>query len=340
MTPRELVVDSLEFRGPVRVPRQLWVLPWAEMTWPAELAAIRARFPDDIVTSPAFLREPLRTTGEEYEPGVYVDEWGCRFENAQRGIIGQVKDPLIKSWADLGAVRVPRERLSVDVGKVDDFCAASPEFVLAKTWARPFELLQFLRGPENLYIDLAERPAELFGLLARIHAFYKEELELWASTEVDALVFADDWGGQGSLLVSPALWREVFKPLYRDYVEIAHRNGKYAFMHSDGHIAAILPDLVEIGLDALNAQIFCMDVAEIGRRFAGKLTFWGEVDRQHLLPTGAPADVAAAVRTARRALWRGGGVIAQCEFGIGARPENVAAVFEAWESPDRAGSML
>lgn len=82
------------------------------------------------------------------------------------------------------------------------------------------------------------------------------------------------------------------------------------------HIAAILPDLVEIG-----------------RRLAAKLTFWGEIDRQWLLPHGPPADVAAAVRTVRRALWREGGVIAQCEFGIGARPENVAAVFETWDEP-------
>ena len=331
MTSRELVVDSLEFRSPARVPRQLWLLPWAEMTWPAELAAIRRRFPDDIVTSPAFLREPLRTTGQEYEPGLFVDEWGCRFESKLAGIIGQVKDPVLKSWADLDAVRVPRERLSVDVGKVDDFCDRSPAFVLAKTWSRPFELVQFLRGPENLYLDLAERPEGLDRLLEKVHDFYKEETELWASTEVDALVFADDWGGQSSLLVSPGLWRELFKPLYRDYVEIAHRHGKYAFMHSDGWIAAILPDLVEIGLDALNAQLFTMDIAEIGRRFAGKLTFWGEVDRQHLLPYGTPADVGEAVRTVRRALWREGGVIAQCEFGIGARPENVAAVFEAWD---------
>jgi hypothetical protein len=85
-------------------------------------------------------------------------------------------------------------------------------------------------------------------------------------------------------------------------------------------------------LAALNAQIFCMDIEAIGRSFAGKLTFWGEVDRQHLLPYGSPAEVAAAVRTARGALWRGGGAIAQCEFGTGARPENVAAVFEAWSA--------
>jgi uroporphyrinogen decarboxylase len=333
MTSRDLVGASLECRNPGRVPRQLWTLPWAELTWPRELAAISRRFPDDLVTCPAFLREPLRTIGQEYEPGLFVDEWGCRFENRQAGIIGQVKDPVLRSWADLDAVRVPRERLSVDAGRVDAFCVASEAFVLAKTWAHPFELVQFLRGPENLYMDLAERPAGLDRLLAKVHAFYQEEMELWAATAVDALVFADDWGGQHSLLVAPALWRELFKPLYRDYVEIAHRHGKFAFMHSDGHIEAILPDLVEIGLDALNAQLFTMDIEGIGARFAGRLTFWGEVDRQRLLPYGSPADVRAAVRRVRRGLWRQGGVIAQCEFGIGARPENVAAVFEAWDEP-------
>jgi hypothetical protein len=70
--------------------------------------------------------------------------------------------------------------------------------------------------------------------------------------------------------------------------------------------------------------------------FAGRLTFWGELDRQHLLPRGDPAAVRAAVREVRRHLEREGGVIAQCEFGPGARPENIAACFAAWdeEAPD------
>jgi hypothetical protein len=331
MTSRELVIDALEFRSPERIPRQLWVLPWAERTWPAELAAIRKKYPDDIVQSPGFLTEPLKTSGDEYAPGVYVDEWGCRFESRQAGIIGEVKEPRIAAWSDLDGLRLPEERLSVDVRKVDDFCAASGAFVHARTVVRPFELLQFLRGPENLYVDLAERPDGLFRLIEKVHRFFLEELELWASTDVDALFFADDWGSQNSLLISPVLWRELFKPLYRDYAEIAHRHGKYIFMHSDGHIAAIYPDIIEIGVDALNSQLFCMDVKELGRRFAGRITFWGEVDRQRLLPYGSPADVAAAVRVAKEALFRNGGVIAQCEFGIGARPENVAAVFETWD---------
>lgn len=331
MTSRELVIAALEFRSPERIPRQLWVLPWAERTWPAELAAIRKKYPDDIVQSPGFLTEPLKTSGDEYAPGVYVDEWGCRFESRQAGIIGEVKEPRIAAWSDLDGLRLPQERLSVDVRKVDDFCAASGAFVHARTVVRPFELLQFLRGPENLYVDLAERPDGLFRLIEKIHRFFLEELELWASTDVDALFFADDWGSQNSLLISPVLWRELFKPLYRDYAEVAHRHGKYIFMHSDGHIAAIYPDIIEIGVDALNSQLFCMDVKELGRRFAGQITFWGEVDRQRLLPYGSPADVAAAVMVAKEALFRNGGVIAQCEFGIGARPENVAAVFETWD---------
>lgn len=332
MTSRDLVIQTLELQSPPRVPRQLWTLPWAERSYPAELAAIRKKYPDDILRCPAPLKTPLITQGDEHAPGLYTDEWGCRFENKQWGIIGEVKDPLLKDWRAWKSVRAPEERLSLDAAKVDEFCAANDVFVYSQPLIRPFELLQFIRGPETFYMDLAERPDELFLLMGRIHAFYKEELELWALTDVDALFFADDWGSQKSLLISPALWRELFKPLYRDYAEIAHRHGKYAFMHSDGYITDIYPDLIEIGVDALNSQVFCMDVPELGRRFGGQITFWGEVDRQHLLPRGTPGDVAAAVRTAKEAFFRNGGAIAQCEFGIGARPENVEAVFQTWKS--------
>ncbi len=245
--------------------------------------------------------------------------------------MGEVKEPLVRDWREWEKVRVPRERLSVDVKQVDDFCRTTDRFVLAKTGARPFEQLQFLRKPENLFLDLIDQPAELFRLLERIHSFYLEELNLWAETDVDALVFSDDWGSQRSLLVSPSLWRRMFKPLYQAYIDIGHRHGKYVFMHSDGCIADILPDLVEMGLDALNSQLFCMDIEELGRSYAGKLTFWGEIDRQHLLPFGTPEEIAEAVKKVHDCLYRGGGVIAQCEFGAGAKPENVLAVFEAWE---------
>lgn len=316
----------------MRIPRQLWVLPWASDHYPEELAQIQKRFPDDLLTAPAFFKERLKTVGDEYSPGTYVDEWGCIFENRQKGVMGEVKEPLLKDWRELDKVRVPRERLSLDLGKVNEFCRSRDQFILSKSCGRPFEQLQFIRKPENLYLDLAEEPPELFRLIERIHHFYCEETEIWAKTDIDALVFSDDWGGQNSLLISPSLWRRIFKPLYKDYIDIAHRRGKYIFMHSDGYIMDIIPDLVEIGVDALNSQLFCMDIEELGKRFRGMITFWGEIDRQYLLAFGTTEEVRAAVKKVKDSLYRDGGVIAQCEFGVGARPENVAAVFLAWEN--------
>ncbi len=84
--------------------------------------------------------------------------------------------------------------------------------------------------------------------------------------------------------------------------EIAHAAGKKLFMHSDGHILAIYPDLVEIGIDAVNSQIFCMGVEKLAP-FAGRITFWGEIDRQHLLAHATPGRGGTGrARRARRPL--------------------------------------
>jgi len=125
-------------------------------------------------------------------------------------------------------------------------------------------------------IDLMEDSAELKELLRRVHDFFIKEVEIFATKiDVDAICFMDDWGSQRALLIHPEIWRRVFKPLYAEYVKIAHDHGKKAFMHSDGHIEEIYPDLIEMGVDALNSQLFCMNIEELGRRFKGKITFWG-----------------------------------------------------------------
>jgi hypothetical protein len=329
-TSRRLVEKTLSFDNPARVPRNPWTLQWARLHYPAELDQITARYPSDILTSPDYLKTPCRTRGLDWELGTFIDEWGCTFENIQRGVIGEVKHPLIADWTDLERLREPSERLSVDLDQVNAFCRATDKFVLAGTCPRPFERLQFLRGSQNLYTDLGEESPEFFSLLERLHAFYTRELELWAGSEVDALNMMDDWGAQNRLLISPRQWRRIFKPLYKTYVDIAHSHGKKIFMHSDGYIFDIYPDLIEIGVDAINSQLFCMDIEKIGELYAGQITFWGEIDRQHLLPYATPAEIDAAVRRVHRALYRRGGVIAECEFGNGSRPENVGQVYQSW----------
>lgn len=334
MTSRELVLKTLEFENKGgRAPRHLWVLPWADQHYGAELNAIKADFPDDITGCPVTLTNPPSTVGDAYAVGEYIDEWGCKFQNLHAGVIGEVKEPIIaeedEDWADLSRVHIPEGWLSFDPAEANRYCATTDKFVMAGCNPRPFERLQFLRGTAPLYMDLVLRPKGMMDFIAKLHAFYCEMVEKWAKTDVDGIGFMDDWGSQNNLLINPQTWEEIFKPMYKDYIDIAHRHGKKTFMHSDGHTLAIYPHLVELGLDAFNSQIFCIGVDNLAP-FRGKITFWGEIDRQHLLPNGTTADIDAAVRKVHDTLWSDGGCIAQCEFGPGAKPENVRQVFETW----------
>ena len=332
-TSRQRVIQTLEFDHPDRVPRDLWSLPWADTHYPGSVEAIEAEFPMDLVGTPSFLKEQPHTVGNQYEEGTSVDEWGCERINIQAGMIGEVKHPIVQDWKrDLDKVRMPVELLTITPEKINEFCASSDQFVTPGFCANPFERIQYLRGSENIYVDLAEQTEEFFILLNRIHRFFLQQVEQWSQTDVDCISLMDDWGAQNQLLISPRMWRKIFKPLYREYCEIAHSYGKYVFMHSDGHIAAIYPDLIEIGVNALNSQLFVMDIEELGKSYGGKITFWGEIDRQHLLAYGTVDDIHAAVERVAKACYHNGGVIAQCEFGSGGKPQNARAVYEAWNN--------
>ncbi len=327
-TSREIVRKALTYQSPERVPRDLWWQVWTEDVCPHELTRILDRFPSDFVTP-----DHKAPTGDRslYRIGRHTDLWGCTFENVQNGVFGEVKDPLVKSWADLDKVRPPQKFIDDGLEWIRNAQGKDNRFTI-KMFGALFERMQFLRGSEQLFIDTVEQSRQFFALRERVHEFNLATIDAWVRTDLDALSFNDDWGSQTSLLVSPDLWRDLFKPLYREYADAVHRAGKFIFMHSDGHIFDILGDLIEIGIDAINAQLFCMDVEEIGRRYRGRITFWGEIDRQHVLASSELRDVHAAVRRVKQALHDPrGGLIAQAQFGPGARPENVQAVFETWQ---------
>ncbi len=332
MKPREVVITSLEFKEPPRIPRQLWTLPWAENNYPEVLEKIRLNYPDDIILAPPYYKKELKTYGEMYKKGIYIDEWGCKFTNITEGIHGEVKEPLVKKWSQLDKLHIPVERLSINKEKINKFCSQTDKFVLPDTLQRPFERMQFIRRTDNLFIDLMEQPSGFSKLLEEIHEFYLKEINAWCQTDIDGIFLMDDWGAQNTLLVNPREWKKLFKPLYKEYIELAHKHNKYVFMHSDGHITDIIPDLIELGLDALNSQLFCMNIEEIGKQYGGKITFWGEIDRQHLLPSGSREEIDEAVKKVYRNLYHNGGVIGQCEFGPGARPDNVWQVYKSWDN--------
>ena len=332
MDSKNLVIKTLNFDSPPRIPRHLWLLPWAENLYPEFAKKIRERYPDDIVQAPAVYRQPLNLTGGKYKAGLYIDEWGCKFMNPEEGLMGIVHEPLIRDWSDLAHFRTPDAVLQIDKEAINRFCRSTDKFTYAGSIVRPLERFQFIRTMEQSMTDvLLEEPGYL-DLLRRMHEHFLKEVEVWSETEVDAVFLMDDWGTQHAMMLSPDVFRTHFKPMYRDYCEIAHQHGKYVFMHSDGNIAEIMPELVEVGVDAINSQLFCMDIDRLSREVAGKITFWGEIDRQNILPNGTSGDIVEVVGRIYANLYRNGGVIAQCEFGPAANPDNIMRVFECWDS--------
>ncbi len=347
MTSRERVYRALEFKSPDRAPRHLWrLMGWAEMFAADELETMLKEFPEDFTGCPEPVLAPGdRSRGVRGKDRKWVDEWGCEWEAAEFGAIGEVKRPPLADWSELDSLTPPWEilrRADWDaVNRAQEVnLAGECKFMLTGTpvrpftTVRPFERMQFLRGSENIYIDLGYGTPQVRRLRDMVHEFYLEELRGWAKTDCDGIAFMDDWGSQTSLLISPEMWRELFKPLYKDYCDLIHAAGKKVFFHCDGYIFDIYEDLIEIGIDAINSQLFCMDIEEIGRRFRGRITFWGEIDRQRVLPFGSVEDVHKAVGRVRRALDDGaGGLVAQCEWGSHNPSENIRAVFEAWATP-------
>ena len=330
MKSRELVYKTLEFDNPKRIPRQLWLLPWAEINYPRESSRIRKRYPDDIVQVPGLYNNPIPVSGGKYGKGTYIDEWGCKFDNPEEGLMGIVHEPLIRDWDDLKSIRAPEECLDIDKDSINRFCRSTDKFTYAGSIVRPFERFQFLRTMEQSFIDIMLEEDGYLALLDFMHQFYCREIEVWAQTDVDAIFLMDDWGTQDGLMVSPDVFRRRFKPMYCDYCDIARLYGKKVFMHSDGHITEIIEDLIECGVDAINSQLFCMDIKELGEKYKGRISFWGEIDRQEILPNATKREVLKAVMKVYDNLYDQGGVIAQCEFGPAAKPGNIETVFKTW----------
>lgn len=225
-----------------------------------------------------------------------------------------------------------KEWLNLDADAVNRDCASTDKFTVSTRYASPFEQLQHIRGAFHFLADLLDPPREMLTFMREMHAFYVELLTCWSRTDVDCLYVVDDWGSERSLLISPSVWREHLKPMYRDYVQIAHDSEKKILFHSDGNILEIFPDLIEIGVDAVNSQIFRMGLRNLWQ-YAGKITFWGDMDQGML--EGESSTVDQAVKDVYTTLWTNGGCIAQCEFGPGAKPQNLHQMFITWDTMTR-----
>jgi uroporphyrinogen-III decarboxylase len=161
-------------------------------------------------------------------------------------------------------------------------------------------------------MDLATDPGLADAILDLPFQYHLTAAKKLVEMGVDMIWTGDDVGAQGSMIISPAMWRRVFKPRMAKFFAALKRinpHVKIAY-HSDGLIYPIIPDLIEIGLDVLNpVQPACMDPSRLKREYGDKLCFWGSIDEQHTLPFGTPADVRAEVLTRLDTIGKGGGLI-------------------------------
>jgi len=334
MNSRERVKACLNFKKPDRVPRDLWALPYVISFQKEEYSEVIKEYPLDFETSQLSPGSSDTTVKMLEKKGNYTDDWGSIWYIGEPGVIGEVKKPAIDDWPKLRKFKPPYHLIkNRDISYINKSCEKSDKFMLSDVTARPFERLQFLRGTENLFIDIADDRPEFQKLLRIVHEFYLKDIENWCKTNVDGIVFMDDWGKNNGLLINPKIWREIFKPLYKEYCDMIHNAGKSAFFHTDGDTDEIFGDFVDVGIDAINSQLFTMNIEEIGKKYKGRITFWGEIDRQYILPFGTLEEVENAVKRVKSALSSDkGGIIAQCEWGKNNPMQNIKTVFKAWNN--------
>ena len=127
---------------------------------------------------------------------------------------------------------------------------------------------------------------------------------------IDGILLGSDWGSQNDLLMSPESWREMIAPGEKKEYELIHSAGVDVWVHSCGDIRKIFPDIVELGVDALNPiQPECMDIYELKEKYGDKITFWGGISTQRTLPYGTPEEVTEETKKITAALSKNGGYI-------------------------------
>jgi uroporphyrinogen decarboxylase len=235
--------------------------------------------------------------------------------------------------ADPARYRGLRER-TLKLRKESDFAL----FGMAPCGHDLFNQLLRVRGMENGLMDLLAEPEFAMAFLERLTdtiitaqtCFLKEVGDL-----IDIHFTADDITGQKSPLISPAVYRQMIKPLWARIVAAIKRHTKAKiFYHGCGAIDQFLPDLIEIGIDIINpVQVSAagMDTAQLKKKYGKRLAYWGGgCDTQKILPRGTTADVRAETQRRIRDLAPGGGFVFNPVHNIQpfVPPENIMAMFE------------
>ena len=308
MDSKELVYRALGFEEIPRTPYSI------DFTVPA-LARLRSsevgRALYDAVENDVVLTPVIRVEwGKRDSHGSYRDEFGQEWDRRIDPDIG-IPKPFV-SPETLRGTRLPDPKAPDRFDGLKRNLAEHPErFHLLAMDFSLYERAWAMRGLESFYVDMVERPEFVEALLDRILEFNLQVIEegLRRCPAVDGVHFGDDFGDQIGVPMGAERWRALIKPRLARQYGMVKAAGKKVSIHSCGKVLQILDDLVEIGVDLFNPfQPEVMDVETVLRRFRGRLSFWGGISTQRLLPFASPEEVTRRVEELI-ALGRSGGYV-------------------------------
>lgn len=287
MTSRDIVIATLEFEQPERVARNLWIATEEDL--------------DDFVTSGAKTRNDKdhswrspETVMSKY-PGlkgfrgeVRYDEYGNLWGRLPGDFGGgEVLYGALQSWDDLKNYEMPNLSAKENFAHIkSEFDAKPDKFKMCMLPGFPFAIMRYIRKMEYFLEDLLTDPDKVMILNEMVTKELLGMIDNFAAAGCEGIFTCEDWGTQDRLLISPAMWRELFKPTLKVIFDRIHEHGMYVIMHSCGYIWEILGDLVTMGVDVMQLDSpELMGLDRVNELFGKSVTLFSSVDIQKILPT-------------------------------------------------------
>ena len=263
------------------------------------------------------------------------NEWGYHLESLDDGTMGHPLYPSLPDWESFADFTKPPINAEQRLQQLPAFLAdAEDRYLLASLDLSGFTVYTLLRGFENSMVDFMVERERFSQLMEMIVAFEMELTTLAAEHGFHGMHFVDDWATQTGLMISPKLWRELFKPYYKRQFDHAHQLGLHVWYHCCGNFTEIVDDFHEIGVDVLNiAQPNVVDIECIGKRLRGKQCFLMPISYQTVSISGTVTEIHTEARRLYDHLaGDNGGFIGYIEeYGcMGMSPENYRACADAF----------
>ncbi len=309
-SPKEIVLQTLNFENPERVAQSF---PESDIV-PVKPTPVNSR-----------QTEWVKVTENKWE---HFDLWGNHWSRIDPTSKGEIEKGVIEDLDKIDDYEFPDFTTNEAFSEVKETVKANPDkFVVGGIFGMVFSIARKMRKLDQYLMDILLEPEKISHLHDRIEKVLHLLIKRHAESGVDGIIFYEDWGTQTGTLVSPELWRQEFFPRFKRICDLSHELKLKVFMHSCGQIKAIIPGLIEAGIDCFQfdqPELHGLDVLASYQK-KNKITFWSPVDVQTTLLSKDKSMIQAVAREMIDKLWQGrGGFIAGFypdETSIGLEPE-------------------